>query len=141
MRGIVFIYLYYCFYLPEITTHLHRDDTEMILFVAPDQEGLVVVMEDATSGGPETAGVCCLKETIALLEEEVIVDQLLLHLLAHTSERIESTLQFSTEARQRAGYLLFHFLVLRLRQTRVEWISLQGAAASHASRHDVFTLV
>lgn len=87
----------------------------MVLFVAPDQEGLVVVMEDATSGGPETAGVRCLKETIALLEEEVIVDQLLLHFLAHAGERVESTLQFSTESRQRAGYLLFHFLVLRLR--------------------------
>lgn len=112
----------------------------MILLVAPDQEGLVVVMEDATSGRPETASVRCLKEAIALLEEEVIVDQLLLHFLAHTSERVESTLQFTAEPRQRAGHLLFHLLILRLRQTRVERISFQGTAASHASRHDVFAL-
>jgi len=55
-------------------------------------------MEDTTSGGPETACVRCLKETIALLEEEVIVDQLLLHFLAHAGKRVESTLQFSGEA-------------------------------------------
>lgn len=112
----------------------------MILFVAPDQEGLIIVMEDATSGGPETAGVRCLKETVALLEEEVIVDQLLLYVLAHAGERVESTLQFTSQARQRAGHLLFHLFILRLRQTRVEWISVQGAAASHAGRHDVFAL-
>lgn len=111
-------------YLSEITTHLHRDDAKMILFVAPDQEGLIIVMEDATSGGPETAGVRCLKETVALLEEEVIVDQLLLHVLAHTGERVESTLQFTGQTRQRAGHFLFHLFILRLRQTRVEWISV-----------------
>lgn len=112
----------------------------MILLVAPDQEGLVVVMEDATSGGPETAGVRCLEETVAFLEEEVVVDQLLLHFLAHAGERVESTLQFTSETRQRARHLLFHLFILRLRQTRVERISVQGTAASHAGRHDIFTL-
>lgn len=62
----------------------------MVLLVAPDQEGLVVVVEDAASSGPKAAGVCSLEEPIALFEEEVIVDQLLLHLLAHAGEWIES---------------------------------------------------
>lgn len=61
-------------YLSKITTHLHGDDTEMVLFVAPDQEGLIIVVKDTTSSGPETTCVRCLKETVTFLEEEVIVD-------------------------------------------------------------------
>merc|ERR1719431_1175486 len=33
----------------EITAHLHGDDSEVILFVAPDQEGLLVVVVDTTA--------------------------------------------------------------------------------------------
>lgn len=112
----------------------------MILFVAPYQEGLVVIVEDTAPGRPEAAGVGGLQETITLLEEEVIIDQLLLYLLAHAGERIEGALQLAGQTGQGAGHLFFHLLVLGLGQTRVERISVQGAAASHASRHDVFTL-
>lgn len=112
----------------------------MIFLVAPHQEGLIVIVEDTASGRPETAGVGGLQETIALLEEEVVVDQFLLHFLAHAGERVEGTLQFASQTGQCAGHLLFHFLVLRLGQARVERISVQRAAASYASRHDVFTL-
>lgn len=112
----------------------------MVLLVAPDQEGLIIVVEDTTSSGPETTGVRCLEETIALLEEEVIVDQLLLHFLAHAGKRVKSALEFAGQARQRAGHFLFHLLVLSLGQARVKRISVEGAAASHTSRYDVFAL-
>lgn len=127
-------------YLSEITAHLHGNNAEMVLLVAPDQEGLSIVVENAASGRPETTGVRRLEETVALLEEEVIVDQLLLHFLAHASERVKSALQFAGKTRQRARYFLLHLLILGLGQARIEWISVQGAAASHASRHDVLTL-
>lgn len=64
----------------------------MILLVAPDQEGLVVVVEDATSSGPKAASVRSLEEPIALFKEEVIINQFLLHLLAHASEWVEGAL-------------------------------------------------
>lgn len=67
----------------------------MILLVAPHQEGLVIVVEDAAPGRPEAAGVGRLQKTIALLEEEVIVDQLLLDLLAHAGERVEGALELA----------------------------------------------
>ena len=70
----------------------------MILLVAPDKEGLVVVVVDTTSGWPETAGVGSLEETIALLEQEVIVDELLLDFLAHAGERVEGALELALEA-------------------------------------------
>lgn len=112
----------------------------MVLLVAPDQKGLVIVVEYTTSGGPETARVRCLQETIALLEQEVIVDQLLLHFLAHAGKRVKSALEFASQTRQRVGHFFFHLLILSLGQARVERISVEGTAASHTSRYDVFTL-
>lgn len=112
----------------------------MVLLVAPNQESLGIVVENTASGRPEAAGVRRLEETITLLEEEVIVDQFLLHLLAHAGERIKSALQFAGETGQRARHFLFHLLVLGLGQARVERITVQRAAASYASRHDVLAL-
>lgn len=66
----------------------------MILFVAPNKEGLGVIMENSTTGWPETASIGCLKETIALFKEEMIVDKFLLNFFAHAGQRIESSFQF-----------------------------------------------
>lgn len=45
----------------QVTTFLHGDDAQVIFLVAPNQEGLGVVVVDATSGGPVAAGVGSLK--------------------------------------------------------------------------------
>ena len=50
----------------DVGTLLHGDNTELILLVNPDEEGLGVIVEDTSALGPvavETAGI---KETIAL---------------------------------------------------------------------------
>ena len=50
----------------DVSTLLHGDDTELILLINPDEEGLGVIVEDTSALGPvavETAGI---KETIAL---------------------------------------------------------------------------
>ena len=50
----------------DVGTLLHGDDTELILFVDPDEESLRIVVEDTSALGPvavETAGI---EETIAL---------------------------------------------------------------------------
>lgn len=112
----------------------------MIFFVAPYQEGFVIVVEDAASGRPEAAGVSGLEETVAFLEEEMVVDQFLLHLLAHAGKRVKGALVFAAQAGQCAGHLSLHFLVLGLGQAWVKWISFQGATTSYTSGYDVFTL-
>jgi len=84
--------------LADITTHLHGDDAEMILFVAPDKEGLSVVVEDTTAGGPVAASVGGLQEAVTLLEQEVVIDQLLLDSLAHACEGVEGTLKLTGKA-------------------------------------------
>ena len=45
--------------LSDVSAWLHGDDSELILFIDPDEEGLVVVVEDSSTGWPvtvETAG-------------------------------------------------------------------------------------
>merc|ERR1712038_960162 len=69
--------------LTDVGSHLHGDDTELILFVNPNEEGLGIVVEDATSLGPfalETAG---LQVLVTTLEEEVISNELLLLIIGH----------------------------------------------------------
>ena len=36
----------------EVSTLLHRDDAELVFFVNPHEEGLVVVVEDTSAFGP-----------------------------------------------------------------------------------------
>ena len=38
--------------LSDVGSLLHGDDSKLVLFVNPHKEGLVVVMEDASSTGP-----------------------------------------------------------------------------------------
>ena len=44
---------------------LHGDDTELILFVDPDEEGLGIVVEDASALWPVTVQAASLKETVS----------------------------------------------------------------------------
>lgn len=50
--------------LAKIATGLHGDETHMVLLIAPDQEGLVLVVEDTTANGPVAASVGSLKSKI-----------------------------------------------------------------------------
>lgn len=123
-------------HLLQVTTHLHGDKAEVVLLIAPDQEGLVLIVEDTTAGGPEAASVSGLEETVTLLEQEVVIDQLLLGFLGHTGEGVECALEFALEAREGGGDFLFHLLVLGLSQAGVEGVALHGAAAAHTGGDD-----
>ena len=50
----------------DIGTLLHGDDTELILFVDPDEECLGSVVEDTTSLGPVTVKTASIEETVTL---------------------------------------------------------------------------
>ena len=59
-----------------ISSRLHRDDSELIFLIYPDQESLVVVVEDSTTLRPVSVQTASLKESVSFLEQEVIIDQL-----------------------------------------------------------------
>lgn len=124
----------------EVTTHLHGDDAEVILFIAPDKERLGIIVVDTAARGPVSAGVGGLEETVTLLEKEVVIDELLLDILGHASEGVEGTLELTLKTGESGGDLLFHLFVLSLSEARVEGIALHGATATDAGGDDELTL-
>lgn len=80
----------------QVTALLHGDDSQVIFFVHPDQECLVIIVVNTTSSWPVAACVRSLKETVSFLEEEVVINKLLLHFLTHASEWVIGTLQIAS---------------------------------------------
>ena len=49
-----------------VSTHLHGDNPELVLFVDPDEEALGSVVEDSSATGPVTVQSAGLQEAISL---------------------------------------------------------------------------
>ena len=49
----------------DVSTLLHGDNTELILLIDPDEEGLLSVMEDTSALGPVAVETASIKETIS----------------------------------------------------------------------------
>lgn len=64
---------------------LHGDDSQLIFLVHPNEEGLFVVVEDASALGPEPIESSSFQILVALLEQEMVLDELVLVLLGHGS--------------------------------------------------------
>merc|ERR1719223_1206255 len=81
----------------DVGTVLHGDDSKLILLVDPDDERLGGVVENTSARRPVSVEVASLEESIALLEKEVISDELNSDIFLHTLERIELTLEVLIE--------------------------------------------
>lgn len=86
------------------------------------------------------ASISSLKKAITFLEQKVIINELLLNILGHTSKRIVSSLEFPTKVVKDPLDLTLHLLVLSLSETRVEWVSLNGTTASYPGAHNKRTI-
>ena len=114
----------------DIGTLLHGDDSELVLFIDPDEESLLVVVEDASALWPvsvETAGI---EEAVTLFEEEMICDQLILLSLSHRSERVESSSELALERVASLNNLLLDFISLLSCDSRAKRIVCQVTANS-----------
>ena len=80
-----------CEYSTDVSPRLHGDDSELVFFVDPNKEGLLVVVEDTSSLGPVSVQATGIKESISFFEKEVVSNQLILLFRSHGSERIEGT--------------------------------------------------
>jgi len=81
-----------------ISSHLHGDDTELILLIDPDEESLFIVVEDATTLRPVTLHTSNGQVPVSRHKEEVVVDQLLADLLVHAGQRVVGSGKVSGEA-------------------------------------------
>merc|ERR1739847_19112 len=61
----------------DITSLLHGNDTELILLIDPDQEGLVGIVENTTAFGPITLHTSNLQVGVTRHEQEMVINELL----------------------------------------------------------------
>lgn len=73
-------------HLTNIRAVLHGDDAKLILFVNPDQKGLVVIVENTTSLGPFAFEQSGLQVLVASLEQEMILNQLFALVVGHLAQ-------------------------------------------------------
>lgn len=111
---------------------LHRDDSELVFFVDPNEEGLLVVVEDTSAFWPIPVEIAGIKETVTLFKEEVVSDQLLLLSWSHGAERIKSTGEFSSEGIASLDYFLLNLVPLLPGDGGAEREFLQVSANSDA---------
>ena len=81
----------------DVSAWLHRDNPKLILFVDPDEESLRVIMEDTSTFGPVAVAITRLKESVTLLEKEVVGDELGALSVSHGTKGVECTLELSVE--------------------------------------------
>ena len=58
-------------YLFDVGSWLHGNNSELILFVDPDEEGLGVVVEDTSARWPVTVETAGIEETVTLPENKI----------------------------------------------------------------------
>merc|ERR1719398_593592 len=122
--------------LLHIASHLHGDDTELILLIDPDEESLLVVVEDATTLRPVTFHAGNGQVPVSGDEEEVVVNQLLADLLVHASQRVV----FSGKVRGEALHCVLHQVLnsdtLVLGDSGRQAESIDGTANTDSARVD-----
>jgi len=118
------------------TILLHGDDSELIFFVDPDEESLGIVMEDTSTRWPVSVKVASRKESVSLLEEDMVVDELLLISGGHTFEWVEFTSKITFESAAGSGDFVHDFESLILGNTWTKWVVSQVSSNSNSSRVD-----
>jgi hypothetical protein len=96
----------------DVRAGLHRDDSELILLIDPDEESLAVVVEDTTSLGPVSLEEGRLKILVVALEEEVILSELLLLGGGKVAERVVLALKVTSELGKSSNNLSLYLLSL-----------------------------
>ena len=120
----------------DVSTVLHGDDSELILFVNPNKEGLVVVMEDTSTRRPVSVEVTGLKETVSFLEEEMVINKLLLSSSVHAFKRVEVTLKVTFEVVACLNDGIHNIKSLLLGNTRSERVTSKVSTNSNSSGLD-----
>jgi len=123
-------------YLQDSSSFLHRDNSELILFINPDQEGLIIVMEDTSSRWPVSVQVTGFQESISFLEKEMIGNKLVLIFCRHTLKWIELTLKVSFKCLTGLDNFVHDLESLFLWNTRSKRVSGKVSPNSNSGRSD-----
>merc|ERR1712012_742747 len=117
-----------------ISSLLHGDDAELVLFVHPDKESLVLVVEDTTTLGPVTLHTGNSKVPVARDEEEVVVNELLTDLLVHSGQWVVVTSKVRGEALDCVDHQLLDSNTLVLGDSGGQTKAINGTANTDSAR-------
>jgi len=120
----------------DVTALLHGDDPKLILLVDPDQEGLVLVVEDSTALGPVTLHTGNGQVAVTRDKEEVVIDQLLADLLVHASQGVVVSSKVTLELELSVLEALLNTQALLLGDSGGKAESLDGATDADADGVD-----
>ena len=123
-------------HLLDITSLLHGDDPELVLFIDPGQESLVLVVEDATTLGPVTLHAGDLQVRVSGHKEKVVIDQLLPDLLTHACKGEVGAGQISLEVGKSLLHKVLHINPLLLGDARGETKAVNVPADPDPGRVD-----
>merc|ERR1719499_1535386 len=121
-------------YTLNITTLLHGDDSELILFIDPDKECFGFVVEDTTAFWPVTFHTSYLQVWISRHEEEVVIYKLLSDLLVHSSQSIVVSSKIACEFCESSLHEVFNSNTLFLGDSRGQTESLDGSSDTNSDR-------
>jgi len=125
----------------DVSTLLHRDDSQVILLVDPDQEGLGVVVPDATTVGPVAGHAGAGKEGRDwLVEEEVVVDELILLGISHLGQGVVLALEFTLKTSESIDGNLLNSATLTTGAVGWERDVLDGASGTDTGREHILLI-
>merc|ERR1719220_501800 len=119
-----------------ISTLLHGNDSELIFLVNPDEEGLLVVVEDATTLRPVTLHTSNSQVPVSRHKEEVIVNQLLANLLVHSSQGVVVSGKVRGEVLDSVLHKLLNSSTLVLGDSRGKTKAIDGTANADSAGVD-----
>jgi len=96
----------------DVSTLLHRDDSKLVLFIDPDEEGFLVVVEDTSSLGPVSVKATCLEESVSFFEEEVIGNKLGLLSFSQRAKRVECSFKLTLKGAASLNNFLLNLISL-----------------------------
>jgi len=120
----------------DISTLLHGDDTELIFLVDPDEEGLLVIVEDTTTFGPVTFHTSNGQVSVSRHKQEVVIDKLLANRFLHSSEWVIVSSKVLGEVLDGADHELLNSNTLFLGDSRRKAESINGAANTDSAGVD-----
>merc|ERR1711936_1349963 len=120
--------------LLHISTLLHGNDTELILLVDPDKEGLVPVVEDATSLRPVTLHAGNSQVPVSRHKQEMVVNKLLANPLVHSSQGVVLSSKVGRETLDGIDHQLLNSNTLLLGDTGRQTKSINRATNADPAR-------
>jgi len=124
-----------------VSTILHGNDSELIFFVDPDEEGLVFVVVDTSARWPVSVEIASFKESVTLLEKEMVSDKLVLNSFIHTLEWVECSFEITCVTSCSLDDSTHDIKSLLLGDTWTKWVISEVSANSNSSRLNVFGII